>query len=130
MSRSWRSLSPGQQAAIISEVRHARIRAADWPGWSEMARRFDLSPTGLRENCDEGFKEKRRTYEKTMKRRKGGAEFFREKYGEPSHHTVTGPHLRDITARLAEIPEDTRSLAAQLLGDPIPGDLRRLSMRK
>lgn len=31
----------------------------------------------------------------------------------------------EAEARLAEIPEDTRSLTARMLGDPIPGDPRR-----
>lgn len=31
----------------------------------------------------------------------------------------------DVAARLAEIPPDTRSLTASIMGDPIPGDQRR-----
>lgn len=32
---------------------------------------------------------------------------------------------RVVAARLAEIPEDTRSLTARMMGDPIPNDPRR-----
>jgi hypothetical protein len=32
---------------------------------------------------------------------------------------------RDASARLAEIPPDTRTMTQALLGDPIPGDPRR-----
>lgn len=31
----------------------------------------------------------------------------------------------DFEARISEIPEDTRDLTAQFMGDPIPGDDRR-----
>lgn len=35
----------------------------------------------------------------------------------------------DGAVRLMEIPPDTRSLTARLLGDPIPGDTRRVQLR-
>ena len=49
------------------------------------------------------------------------------------HHTTKGihqvqrnrPREAEAALRIAEIPEDTRSLSQALLGDPIPNDPRR-----
>lgn len=39
-------------------------------------------------------------------------------------------HRADVAARLAEIPDDRRSLTGQLMGDPLPGDCRRQILRE
>ncbi len=46
----------------------------------------------------------------------------RIKNGTAVNHYVTksGPRSKDIEARLAEIPLDTRDLTARLFGDPLP----------
>ena len=58
--------------------------------------------------------------------------FMREKYERRSYGRVDTAHRppRPMTdaalkAYKALIPPDTRSLTARLLGDPIPGDMRR-----
>jgi hypothetical protein len=39
----------------------------------------------------------------------------------PNHVTERRAQQDDVAARLAEIPEDNRSLSARLAGDPLPG---------
>lgn len=128
MSRRWRLRTIHEQNQIKAEVRRMWVRP-DWPGWHEAGRRFGVDHDTLRWHCDEAYAEKRRERGRRWRgshaRPKRGKEYFAETFGEPSHHTVTKPPLEDISARLAEIPEDTRSHAQRLTGDPIPGDDRR-----
>lgn len=135
MSTQWQQLSQPEQNRIIAEVK-ALMGSAQWTSWESVAKSYGLtSDTGMRARCDEKYAEIRRAYREREKKRRQkpqarpqrGWRHFEETYGPPSHHRGgDGPPREVIAARLAEIPEDTRTLAQQLCGDPIPGDKRRV----
>lgn len=123
--RDWRGLDEAEKMRVIDAAKLAR--AAEQTSWTELSRALDVSRDALRINCsDDPYATRRHELTLKAQRRRRGAEYFSRTYGEPSHHRVTDPRPADIAARLAEIPEDTRSPSQRLMGDPMPGDFRRV----
>lgn len=85
-----------------------RLRALGW-SYARIADNIGCHPESLRRHCDTAFKEKPSRAERAPTP-------FRRSFA--NQHSAT----RDaIEARLAEIPEDTRSLTGRICGDPLPG---------
>lgn len=73
---------------------------------------------------DEAIQERRRAAARLAKQERRQAS-WRHDSGITAGEMLSRPGMADITARLAEIPEeDERTLTARLMGDPIPGDTR------
>lgn len=117
VNRDWRTIPPSEQATIIEEVR-AKLPAVNW---RQEGRTCGVAWDTLRYQVDEPFRQhKLALYRRSRQLRAGLIQ------PEANMHLTVGrPPLADVAARLAEIPPDTRSPAARLMGDPIPSDPRR-----
>ncbi len=116
---TWDELSKAEQHRIQEEVARMQARP-DWPGWREAASRFGFSGRALRWHLDEKHKGKRIAMAHRKRQIDAAKRSVVRLRATPSHHVVEQRvPLPAVLARLAEIPEDTRTLAQQHMGDPI-----------
>jgi hypothetical protein len=97
MSRR-RNFTPEEKADM------RRLKADGWT-YKRLARAFATSPAGVHAICNP-------KPPKPKEPKKKAGEVCRAAYK---------PSPEDYAARLSEIPPDTRTLTARLMGDPIPG---------
>ncbi len=106
------------------QVEQARSLYASGWSYNRIRLHFGVGYDTLRSRLDKGFAERVRSKRKA---RNWGAN------AQSTRAEVVGYSSRskeDVEARLAEIPPDTRSPSAILLGDPIPNDPRRHWLRR
>lgn len=104
---------------MTTDPRHAEAARLRETGmsWERLGKHFQCSPSTVKCWVDPEHAERRK-----LRKRVNAAK------GRPPSNRTTGQVVRDdnidradVAARLAAIPEDTRSRAEKLLGDPPPG---------
>ncbi len=81
--------------------------------WTRISAQVGLTRAKLKRRFVPGFRE---------------ADNERRKITNKSGHQAEAhPDRNTVSARLAEIPRDTRSLTGRIMGDPLPLDHRRMS---
>lgn len=119
MTRKYlKSLSPKERSELVEEV--ARLRQEKMP-WAVIARFLGgYSEESIRSLVDMDYADSRR-----IKKRRYGSNWRRNNPYEKSSWRSAGTMISKIdpatiAARRAEIPDDCRTPAQRLLGDPIP----------
>lgn len=108
--KEWAALSYAERRRRVDEVKPL---VAGRSSWHELSMRVKIPVESLRRVYDKKWHENRlRTHR----------QYRQTNYsGKPHVMTASRVDERDVAARLAEIPEDTRDLTAFLMGDPLPG---------
>jgi hypothetical protein len=106
-----------------------RLRALG-VNWKETARQCGYYVETLRDRLDPEFNAAKKRRNKLSKAQ---AKYNKQNYSGFAHKVdvprTSLPITNDqLLARKALIPPDTRDLTARLLGDPIPGDMRRAGL--
>lgn len=107
---SWQELSAPERAEIIRRALAMREEGATW---NAIGRALDFRNTTIRFHCDPEFRKKSNESKRYL--RPGGRFHYFSSENDPISTRT------DALRRLAEIPEDTRSLTARTFGDPLPG---------
>jgi len=105
-TREWKSIPADERASILKRAR----KLVGFLPWAAMARHLDVGPDPLRRALDPDFAERDRLRARSRPR-ESNATF---------HKADSRLDASCVAARLAEIPRDTRTPAARILGEPIP----------
>lgn len=97
-------------------VEKARAIVAGGKSVTAAARLLDVSAYKLKAALVPGFREATSLKVKHRRRKRVGVHF-----GAGAGHVEDRVPEDDAAARLAEVPADTRTLTARLMGDPLPG---------
>lgn len=95
----------------IEEAR--RLMNAETP-WAEIGRKLGCNPDTIRRRLDPKWREYRAAQIRSVKHADGYVNMNRVS-------EVRRSRRDEADRRMAEIPEDTRSVSQRIMGDPLPG---------
>lgn len=113
-SRRWHDIPTDVQQVILEEARQLR---ASGMNWTDIGAKLTVHKTTLRCNLEPEYRAKMKVAWASTDARKE-MQGSRRSAGLVADERVP---MADLAARLAEIPEDTRTPAARLMGEPMPG---------
>jgi hypothetical protein len=114
VQKNWRSLSDEERCEILDECEKRRAENARLWTFKALGVEFGVRPRTLQNSLDPHFRERRRSYER--KARLADRHVIRD-FLDVEHPLS----VAELKARRAALPDDTRSLTGQILGDPLPG---------